>query len=121
MLQQFRISTVQLATCFSTWTLYVASEGDMPPSPPHAGRFRISWTDLWIEFLKFTPIDAALHVNMVVRTVGSLKLFHDSFQRAVGDGLDFSSRGSMRAVVESTTRRVVPSSRSRSPTTRGRA
>ena len=80
----------------SHW-LYVASGGDMPASPLHPGRFRVSWTDMWGEFLKFTPIDAALHANLVVRTIGSLRFFHDGFQRAVADGLDFSARGSFGA------------------------
>ena len=47
--------------------------------------YRISWTEIHIELLKFIPIDAALHVNMVVRTIGSLRYFHDGFQRAVGN------------------------------------
>ena len=42
----------------SHW-LYVASGGDMPACPGHAGRFRVGWSELYIEFLKFTPIDAA--------------------------------------------------------------
>ena len=35
----------------------------------------------------------------MVRTVGSLRFFHDGFQRAVTDGLDFSSRGSLGAAL----------------------
>ena len=49
--------------------LYVASGGDMPVCPAHAGRFRIGWADLYVEFLKFTPItpiDAALHSLVVM-------------------------------------------------------
>ena len=65
----------------SHW-LYVASGGDMPACPGHAGRFRVGWAELYIEFLKFTPIDAALHSSVVVRIIGNLRFFHDSFQRA---------------------------------------
>ena len=70
--------------------LYVASGGDMPASPAHAGRFRIGWADLYVEFLKFTPMDAALHSSVVVRIIANLRFLHDGFQRAVADGLDFS-------------------------------
>ena len=71
----------------------------MPASPAHAGRFRIGWADLYVEFLKFTPFDAALHSLVVVRMICNLRFFHDGFQRAVAEGLDFSSRGSLGAAL----------------------
>lgn len=75
--------------------LYVASGGDMPADPASPSRYRIRWTDLWMEFLKFTPVDTAMHSTLVVRMIGNLRFFHDGFQRAVGDGLDSSPRGSL--------------------------
>jgi hypothetical protein len=77
-----------------THWLYVASGGTLPPTPGAAGRFRVSWTALWIEWLKFSPLDAALHATLVARSIGNLRLLHDGFQRAVAGGLDFSVRGS---------------------------
>ena len=60
----------------SHW-LYVASGGKLDPAPGAAGRFRVSWVCLWIEWLKFSPLDAGLYATAVARSIGNLRLFHD--------------------------------------------
>ena len=83
--------------------LSVVSGGTLAPDPATPGRFLVPWSHVWIEILKVSTLDPALHGTPCISRICSLRAVHDAFQRAVAAGLSFVVLGSLELALSAFT------------------